>query len=284
MRKHFVIFWCSIILIGCVGQKPTNIVVATPLFTLQVTPTVSDLATTFTPAPTTRVQSPTPSSTSTLISTPTSDFQRVKQIIFTPASPEICPLDATSEVAIPTAGPWDDSTFATKVIAVLNGGGAKQLVRHLSEMPGFHDGRLRYEDLTNDGVRELIVYDLPHNIGVYGCQNGKYIYLLGVNSDVIALGPNIVAIRDMNHNGIKELVVEVDTCHACTGIKVYEWNGKNFESLIRYWYRDYHSGKLDYLDIVDLGGVSDASIADIDNNGTYELIVRGGHPATAAAG
>src|SRR5262245_37029715 len=122
MRKLFVVFWCSIILIGCVEQKLTDIVVATPIFTLQVTPIVSDLATTFTPAPSIRVQSPTPSSTSTQINTPTSDFQNVKQVIFTPASPASCPASTASEIEIPTELPLDEST----IITVLNNGGAER--------------------------------------------------------------------------------------------------------------------------------------------------------------
>jgi hypothetical protein len=150
MRKLFVTVCCSIILAGCVGQKPTDIVVATPIFTLQTTPTVSDLATTFTPAPTARIQSPTPSSTSTRISTPTSDFQNGKHLIFTPASPAICPPGNTSEIAIPTELPLDEVTITN----ILNSGGVEQLVRLLSKD---NDVNFRYEDLTNDGVRELII-------------------------------------------------------------------------------------------------------------------------------
>src|SRR5262245_38132552 len=175
MRKLFVIFWCSIILIGCVEQKQTDIVVATPIFTLQITPTVSHLVATFTSAPTTRIQSPTPSSTSTQISTPTSDFQNVKQAIFTPALPAICPPSSTSEIAIPTELPLDEVTITN----MLNNGGVKQLVRLLSKD---NDVNFRYEDLTNDGVRELIIRNwLENYVAVYGCQNEKYVNLLTVN-------------------------------------------------------------------------------------------------------
>jgi hypothetical protein len=275
MRKLFVIFWCSIILIGCVGQKHTDIVAATPIFTLQVTPKVSDLATTFTHTPTTRVQNLTPSSTSTRINTPTSDFHNIPQVIFTPASPEICPASATSEIEIPTELPLNEST----IITVLNNGGIERLVRLLSKG---NDANFRYDDLTNDGISELIIRNLNEGyLSVYSCQNGKYENLLTVDNFVefVEFSPGITAIQDLNHNGVKELVVGMIASHCCTGIMAYEWNGVSFESLVKTWYIDYKSGKLEHRDMVELGGIAQAGVADIDGNGIYELILDGGRPS-----
>lgn len=275
MRKIIIIFFCLVLLVGCIGQEKNNqddLVTPTPVFTKQATLTNTALLATFTLAASTRTPSLTPSPTSTWISTPTSDFQNVKQVIFTPASPAICPPSNTSEIAMPTELPLDEATITN----ILNNGGVEQLIRLLSKDT---DVNFRYEDLTNDGVRELIIRNwLENYVAVFGCQNGKYVNLLAVNM-VFEQTPRITAIQDVNHDGVKELVVDLATCHWCTGMKVYEWNGENFESLVRAWYINYYSGKLEYSDIAELDGNSNASVGDIDNNGTFELILDGGAPS-----
>lgn len=150
IRKIITVFFCSALFVGCSGQEKTNqddLVTATPVFTIQP-------SSTFTTENPTITLSLTPSPTSTRISTPTSDFQNVKQTIFTPASPVICPPSNTSEIAISTEFPLDDHEFESAMIKILNSGGVEQLVRLLSDD---NDANFRYEDLTNDGVRELII-------------------------------------------------------------------------------------------------------------------------------
>jgi len=92
-------------------------------------------------------------------------------------------------------------------------------------------------------------------------------------------GPDILATQDINKDGVNELIVDLLTCHYCTGILVYEWNGQSFKSLVRDWYIDDQANKLAYFEVANLDGYTKASIKDIDNNGTYELILDGGIPS-----
>jgi hypothetical protein len=281
MRKIIIIIFCSVVMMGCVAQEQNNLddfVTVTPVITKQTTLTVSALSPTFTPVPSTRTPGFTPSATSTRISTPTSDFQNIPQVIFTPASPAICPPSSASGIAIPTQFPLDDNDFESAIKNILNSGGVEQLVRRLSNE---NSSNFRYEDLTNDGVRELIIrnwHEYYGNLTVFGCEDERFVNLLTISSD-LEQPPGINAIQDLNRNEVKELVVDITGSHCCTGMMVYEWNGNNFESLVRTWRVDYFSGKLEYSDIAELAGVAQASIADIDGNGIYELVLDGGRPS-----
>ena len=283
MRKIIIIFFCSVLLVGCIAQEQNNLddlITVTPVITKQATLTVSALSPMFTPVPSTRTPV-TPSATSTRISTPTSDFQNIPQVIFTPASPAICPPSSASGIAIPTQFPLDDNDFESAIKNILNSGGVEQLVRRLSNE---NSSNFRYEDLTNDGVRELIIgYWLTSYkvVTVFGCQNGKYENLMTVDNfiDSVDYIPGITAVQDLNHNGVKELVIDMTSSHCCTGMMVYEWNGDNFESLARTWRVDYFSDNLEHSDMADLSGIAQTSIADIDGNGIYELVLDGGRPS-----
>lgn len=280
MWKTIVIFICLIFLVGCIGQERNsrdNLVTPTPVFTKLATLTNIASSATFTPSHSTPTPSPTLLPTSTWISTPTSDFLNIPQVIFTPASPAICPENAKSEIEIPADLQLDEST----IITLLNNGGVERLVRFLSTG---NDANFRYEDLTNDGVRELIIRNWQEyypTITIFGCQNGKYKSLLtvGMTFEFAEPIPRITAIQDLNHNGVKELVVDVTSSHCCTGIMVYEWNGVKFDSLVKTWNNDYTSGKLEYSDIAILGGVAQIGVTDIDGNDIYELILDGGRPS-----
>ena len=278
MRNLLITFCCAIILAGCIGEKQNEIAVATPVATIRATSTVTTSSTTFIPVKSTGTSSRTPFPTSTLISTPTSDFQSAQSIVSTLGPPAVCPPIAKSEIVIPTDFPLDEHEFEDTVINILNNGGVEQLLRYLSDWSDFNKKDFRFEDLTNDGVRELVIRNWSGNLSVFGCKNGKFVNLL-TEKPVFLLAPKITAIRDMNHNGVKELVIEMETCQHCTGMKVYEWNGGDFESLVRNWQNSYPPGKLEYTDIAELDGYSNASVADIDNNDTFELILEGGMPS-----
>ncbi|MBI5351422.1 MAG: hypothetical protein HZB50_02160 [Chloroflexi bacterium] len=287
MRKLFIIFLCPFLLLGCIEQRHNNVPVVTPTSVITETLIVPTSFYTVTPLPATLRPSVTPSLTPTKINTPTSDFQNITQVIFTPASPAICPPDATSEIEIPTEQPLGGPTMTielpldgTTIMTVLNNGGVKQIVRFLSKKDELN---FRYEDLTNDGVPELIVRNwYKDSVSVYGCQNGEYKNLLIVVGRGVEATPEIIAIQDLNHNGVKELVIEMTASHCCTQIMDYEWNGERFKSLVKTWNVDNFGGKREYLlysDIAELGGIARARVADVDGNGVYELILDGGRPS-----
>ncbi|MFT3895425.1 MAG: hypothetical protein QM730_27690 [Anaerolineales bacterium] len=280
MKRIMLIVFLGILLTGCIGQKQdsqSDTINTAPVYTSQSTPTLLALSATFTPAYSTRTPSFTPPPTQTFVSTPTSDFQNVKHVIFTSAPPETCPPKTTSKITIPTSFPENNDEFEATITNILNIGGVDQLVRYLS---GLSNSDFRYEDVTNDNVRELIIGNqtLGGSLSVFGCKNGEFIKLLTVGP-AYEYPPNIIAAQDVNLDGAKELVVEFTTCHYCTGIKVYEWTGGKFESLVRSWQIDYSSKELVYQDIAELIGLTETKLIDIDNNGTFELVLGGGIPS-----
>ena len=282
MRKILIVFFCWVLLVGCIAQEQNSLddlITAIPVITKQATLTASALSPTFTPVPSTRTPV-TPSATSTRISTPTSDFQNIPQVIFTSAPQATCPPSDASDIEIPDALLLDESSILT----ILNKGGAERLVIRLSTSNG---ANFRYEDLTNDGVRELIIGYWPTSykvVTVFGCQNGKYENLMTVDNfiDSVDYIPGITAVQDLNHNGVKELVIDLASSHCCSGVMVYEWNGVKFESLVKTWDVGYTSGALEYSDIAGLDGVAQTRIADIEGNGIYEIMLDGGRPSYTA--
>lgn len=254
-------------------STPTS--TASPSFTHTDTPTRKP---TFTPS---TVPSATPSPTLT------ATFNERSVVTRTPASPAKCPLDS-QDAAIPNPNelPEDQQEFEKTILAVLNAGGTKRLVEKFA---GSYSAQgLAYLDLTGDGMPELIIVSgyFWGNLYVFGCYEQQYKTLL-VEKVAYEHPLTILTTRDMNLDGVNDLAIEQTTCNWCTGARVYEWDGQQFQSLVRDWGE--HPGiwwgihpdinLLYYSDMAELGGYSSASVTDIDDNGTYELVLAGGTPS-----
>jgi len=227
-----------------------------------------------------------PVATRTQVQVPVSTFVPALAVTRTPSLPAQCPA-AKQTVTIPnpeTLPPPDDprpdpQLFEKTILDILNGGGIESLITAFS---GYYTERdLAHEDITGDGIAELIIGFralLTGKLYVFGCDQQQYKTLL-VEDSIYDYRPAILAIRDLNLDGVKELVIEQTTCHYCTGIRVYEWDGQQFQSLVRRWWIDTGNNKLTYDDFAELSGYSTASVADVDQNGTYELVLDGGTPS-----
>jgi hypothetical protein len=206
----------------------------------------------------------------------TPNFTNVPIVVLTSSTPAVCPKVSQTHITLPETLPQDNQEFEKVVLGILNSGGIEQF---LIQLPQYGPMDYKYEDLTHDSIRELVIRTpwITGNINVFGCKNGEFINLLSV-PPVYDYGPSILAIKDINRDGVKELVVDLLTCHYCTGIKVFEWNGENFDSLVR------GGCIIDYnvpycFDIAEMMGYSSANIEDVDKNGTFELILEGGIPS-----
>ncbi len=272
--KKGLIFIILLLLLGCnpkstrpESQQGTRATI-TPTQPKRTMATSIEILQTVSPTSTSK---PFPTIDLTLESIPTPNFNYQPQIRATAASPAKCPLLSKTKLLIPDSFPEDEAEFEQAILDILNHGGIDQLRFRFSN---------HYEDLTNDGIRELVIRNpaLGGNLYVFGCRNGKFNNLLTITR-AYDYGPNVLAIKDLNRNGVKDLTIELLTCHYCTGILVYEWNGNNFESLVRDWVYNLFTGKLDYWGVAELIGYSNASIEDIDKNGTFELVLDGGIPS-----
>ncbi len=163
---------------------------------------------------------------------------------------------------------WD---FATPVLNFLNQGGSPEAVVQAFEQA---DERIFTGDLTGDSVPELGVFD-PF-LNVLGCVNGKYESLLDTGRHWTFGLSEIVSTKDMNLDGIPELVVHnPDSCWtlgSCSETYIYEWDGQQFQNIV----------ENDYSGIISMHGRFDVEVKDIDGNGTQELLTNGGIPNMAA--
>jgi hypothetical protein len=286
-KKRGYLFLTVLILSAC--TSPT----ISPAFqvTSTITPTVPD-ALTSTPTGITPVSTRTsrPSATPALSSsvTPTIDIASV--ITRTPAPPQDCPVPAT--VSLPDLSmDINDPSFLfspreEKVLDYLNqGGNPSHLIAALRQTWSREEVFTKHEvikDLTGDGVPELLI--IPSELYIFGCQNNEYKLLMTKISESVTFNHitlQLVAIQDMNLNGIPEIVLANFGCGGmgsgqCLDVYIYEWDGNKLASLIPKW-EGYEVG------VSTVGGrmseyLPDVRIQDVDQNGTLELILIGGIP------
>ena len=167
----------------------------------------------------------------------------------------------------------------------MDAGGAQALDRAVP-LERHQQGIFALADLTGDGVAEVAtVFGTGLNnsvLHVYGCESGHYRELFQLSSLMGEGAPRIETIADANANGVPDLVVNQDSCHWCYAMQVFEWDGQAFQSLVRQWLVYPDNNELDYMDYAELMGLGQGRVADLDGNGTLELILEGGTPSYSA--
>lgn len=273
-----LIITMSFILLGCsnIGQSELkSSITATPTIVLESSST---------PIVPTRTLRPTitlyPTSTITLTLTPVqipkSTFEPDKAITQTPLPPAQCPPDI-KDISLPDLDTLNQSQdfFEETILEILGQGGIREIVTKLSEERAYAD--IAREDLTHDNVPELIISN-RFNLSVFGCEEGQYKKLLTVNA-VYDYTPRVLEIQDMNLNGMPDMVLVETVCSYCLGVRILEWDGQEFQSLIREWYIDPSRNEISSSDMGGLDGIAEAKVMDTDQNGTYEVVLQGGIPS-----
>lgn len=218
--------------------------------------------------------------------TATPNFQNI--VTRTPASPQQCPEVNTSIVPEIPKSPYEAPrgySYSEALLNYLNTGGSPKVLQNHLEL----DSRFwAQKDLTGDGVPEILVSIVGLNIFV--CNNSQYSNSLFVPLAYAPMAPTILAIQDMNLDGIPELVLEDEIFSPGVRMyKIYEWDGKEFQSLIwpeielYTWFSTPQGRGLDWYtnlapkylsEFNEFRGIaSSANIKDIDRNGTQELVV-----------
>lgn len=162
---------------------------------------------------------------------------------------------------------------------------------------GFNEEKPRsfLKDVTNDSVPELFIGDFL--LHILGCKNGQYVLLLKINPGGAMPHSQIFLIQDMNQNGIPDLVISEwtgDNLYVPDTYRIVEWDGIGFKDLIiqpefesRYGAGNSNEGMIWIDGVWGKNDEKQVEIFDIDNNGTFELVLRGGlpvHPDTRAHG
>jgi hypothetical protein len=184
----------------------------------------------------------------------------------TPAQKAECPKEnqASSASILKSPDDFKYNPLADEILSDLNRGiskdqiNGKLAIAFLSE-----DKKIRQVteiDLTNDGIPELIAR-IINGFVIYKCSNGKYEIILEWFGDAIGY-VEILAIKDMNLDGIPEVVADATDCSGvgCRDIRIYEWNGSEFKEI---------GG-------AGADGPQGEQIVDTNGNGTFELVVDDG--------
>jgi hypothetical protein len=217
-----------------------------------------------------------PHPTETATPVPPKSFDPAVVRTFTPGTPSQCPKENPG-VELDVKSPWQSSGSGDsnqqeteKLLAFLNSGRRLRSILPAFEkdfggpIPPF----FKIQDVTGDNVPELI-YPFGIWIDVFGCKDGKYELLF---TDINESGTgdiDIIDISDIKFDGLPEVTVYFGGCMGdrCPMIRVYEWNGKDFQNLIA---NPYSIG--DGCSSLSVAPY-DVKIKDIDNNGTKEIMM-----------
>jgi len=211
---------------------------------LQATPQPDLPTTTSSPLPTT-----TPTRTALPSATPTASITPLPTIpTFTPT------FDVSTIVTVTPAPKADCPTiqenesldiinyekgFTTVIIDALNQGIPVERIttaldKGISEyygMPGLKRARYQMQDLTNDGVSEIVLEFVAFYI--IGCHNSKYEILLELPPDGSLLSPSTTSFRDVNRDGIPDITLLLGVAsQGGHSYGVYEWDGDKFANII----------------------------------------------------
>ncbi|MFN8383157.1 MAG: hypothetical protein U0V02_14530 [Anaerolineales bacterium] len=130
-------------------------------------------------------------------------------------------------------------------------------------------------DITNDRMVDIVIENQLNEtvngywvgIASYVCVNGTYEKYGFASSDSPFHLPFLAGIKDLNDNGVPEVVVVQDNCWGmgrCQKPRIFEWNSKEFVD-ISYTY-PYNAS----------WGDLSLSFEDIDKNGTIEILYHEG--------
>ena len=166
------------------------------------------------------------SPTMTLFPTATQTFDVLRVPTRTPESPAQCPPE--NPTLVPSFDVPEGICFdiQTQVLDFLNTGGRLQRI-----VDEFKNSASQV-DLTNDGAPELTIAEC--NFRVYSCKNGQYQTIL--DADSIEGVSRILAVEDMNFDGIPELIIGgwiwPYSNASTTYYKILEWDGRQFKNLV----------------------------------------------------
>jgi hypothetical protein len=141
-------------------------------------------------------------------------------------------------------------------------------------------------DLTHDGTAEIILFeddwDYP-DLTIFGCRAGSYQVLQEFDGNISHLS---YWVRDLNGNGVPEIILADFSCNTyrCLSVRVIEWDGNTFRSLIYKVWTDWEGSLRVDQSAEMIGGKLDRSppsvdFLDWDLNGSVDLVLTGDIPS-----
>jgi hypothetical protein len=258
MKKLFSLFFVISLTLSACGTATSQPTPPTQTGTPTITPTATQTPTsTITPLPTIPTF------------TPTFDVSTI--VTITPALAKTCPhsnpnLSLDSRLFYEHTEKYFDDQIFNFILEYINAGGSwSMLASEFSDSSKYGRtlGSINEIDLTKDGIKDFVV-EMWAGFGVYTCNNG--VYVLSLNLNGVVDGPaSIVEIKDMNLNGIPEIVSGIKFCSGhCFDMLIFEWDGHEFQNLLGEWQT-----------ITSL----EEKVIDVNNDGIFELVIEGPFPS-----
>jgi hypothetical protein len=209
-------------------------------------------------------------------STPTFDPATIVRV--TPAEAAVCPGINPSlkpEIKFPRSqeelSRESDLNLLLSMQNFLNRGGKIEFL--LNEIDNSYvANNYRYQDLNDDKIPELLYWDEAYlsNIYIFYCHAGQYEMFTDNKFGVLSGWPRVIAIQDLNLNGLPDIVVEFGSCSGsgCWEYLVYEWNGNTFRNIAYDETRKNNKWP-------QISGQKEFRITDINNDGLQELVLTG---------
>ena len=217
-------------------------------------------------------QTPTPLPTVPTF-TPTFDVRLI--VTVTPAPKAACPQEDPT-VAIDTPEIYQQADLDASIrlanergdllLGLLNRG--LKLSSLLAEL---NSKRFKYdnEDLTGDGVKDILLSDLGR-IHIFYCDNGRYKLFTEDNFYDITFAPAFT-IMDLNKNGLPEIILPNGVSGKRGGLdyRIEEWNGKEF--------KDRALNPTSQTD-AGISGPRNFELKDVNHDGLKDLVFTGEGP------
>jgi hypothetical protein len=193
--------------------------------------------------------------------TPTFDVSSI--VTVTPAEKAECPKENPElepNFNFCSLGDCSGYPFTEEILQFINLGGLLNKVEPFGNVV----------DLTGDGVKE-IVYE-GFTLTVYGCKDRKYDALLEIEGTQHA--PYLDKIIDLNNNGLPELIISNYERRAFHSIRILEWVGNEFRSLIEIKFISFSNNPNGEIIRYDwLGGTTlNYNIVDSNKDGIKEIV------------
>ncbi|HUF39301.1 MAG TPA: hypothetical protein VMN57_12320, partial [Anaerolineales bacterium] len=221
---------------------------------------------------------------------PSPTFDARSAVTRTPLPPALCPARNLTILADEEA--WDQHIADGDADALLEalqyhlniGGALEPAAAALRRLRG--TGSLtfyREADVTGDGRDEIVfagrqAYVLFCAVGFYEL---RAIPERLADDQPAALDPEVLFLGDMNRTGVPEIVlfwdVPCDGAAVCGALVVLEWEGNDFASLLE------NDPENTGIDIARMHAAFDVRFADLDGNGTVEILLDGEIPDPASA-
>jgi hypothetical protein len=173
---------------------------------------------------------------------PKIDLNKLPTASAAPAIP--CPVSQVSPQSTPVLNSWafpnesqPNPASAADILFFLNAYGPEALVGK-NAIPSNQiidsDTITAYQDFTNDKIPEIVITQTGW-FRIYGCKESHYQLLFELGPDPRFFAPYILAIQDLNRNGIPEIYLKIAAySQSARDLGAVEWDGERFRWILLY--------------------------------------------------